>query len=141
VKIDTDRFIGPEQASVRADGEQVGHVTTAEYGSQMLALGGVRHITGGNKREGVVACDTLLALCNKQPVELSVDGGAKLTIQAGAAPVIDGVREERMRVRLRLGDHRHVREGSGTVMSTRSSSSTTTSPACSPSIRPAASST
>jgi 6-hydroxynicotinate reductase len=98
VKIDTDRYIGPEQAAVRAEGEQVGHVTTAEYGSQMLALGGVRHLTGGSKKEGVVACDTLLALCNKAAVELAVDGGARLTVQAGRAPVIDGVEEERMRV-------------------------------------------
>jgi hypothetical protein len=98
VKIDTDRFVGPEQAAVRADGEQVGHVTTAEYGSQMLALGGVRHLTGGSKREGVVTCDTLLALCNKQAVELTVDGGATMTIKAGAAPIINGSREERMRV-------------------------------------------
>jgi hypothetical protein len=98
VKIDTDRYVGPEQAAVRADGEQVGHVTTAEYGSQMLALGGVRHITGGSKREGVVTTETLLRLCNKEAVELIVDGGAKLAIEAGAAPVIDGVRETRMRV-------------------------------------------
>jgi hypothetical protein len=98
VKIDTDRYVGPEQAAVRAQGEQVGHVTTAEYGSQMLALGGVRHLTGGSKREGTVACDTLLALCNKQPVELTIDGGATLTVQAGRAPVINGAREERMRV-------------------------------------------
>jgi hypothetical protein len=98
VKIDTDRYVGPEQAAVRAGGEQVGHVTTAEYGSQMLALGGVRHLTGGSKKEGVVTCDTLLALCNKEPVELSVDGGATLTVQAGKPPVIDGAREERMRV-------------------------------------------
>ena len=48
VKIDTDRYVGPEQAAVRSEGEQVGHVTTAEYGSQMLALGGVRHLTGGS---------------------------------------------------------------------------------------------
>ena len=98
VKIDTDRFIGPEQAAVRSQGQQVGHVTTAEYGSQMLALGGVRHLTGGSKKEGVVTCDTLLALCNKGSVELAVDGGARLTVQAGRAPVIDGVEEERMRV-------------------------------------------
>src|SRR5450432_1689460 len=64
VKIDTDRYVGPEQAAVRAAGEQVGHVTTAEYGSQMLALG----------------------------------GGAALTVQAGAPPIVDGMREERMRV-------------------------------------------
>ena len=36
VKIDTDRHLGPETAPVRAKGEAVGHVTTAEYGSQML---------------------------------------------------------------------------------------------------------
>ena len=52
VKIDTDRFLGPEQAPVKCGGEQIGHVTTAEYGSQMLSLGGVRHFTGGTKREG-----------------------------------------------------------------------------------------
>src|SRR6202030_1020581 len=98
LKIDTDRFIGPEQAAVRAQGEQVGHVTTAEYGSQMLALGGVRHLTGGSKKEGTVTCDTLLALCNKAAVELAVAGGARLTIQAGHAPVIEGTQEARMRV-------------------------------------------
>ncbi|NYZ12707.1 6-hydroxynicotinate reductase [Azospirillum sp. RWY-5-1] len=98
VKIDTDRFVGPEQAAVRCKGEQVGHVTTAEYGSQMLALGGVRHLTGGSKKEGVVACDTLLALCNGGAVELTVDGGASLTVQAGQPPVIDGKLEHRMRV-------------------------------------------
>src|SRR6266853_3708573 len=90
VKIDTDRFIGPEQAAVRAAGEQVGHVTTAEYGSQMLSLGGVRHLTGGSKREGVVTCETMLALCNKGPADLEVDGGAKLVVQAGKAPIING---------------------------------------------------
>ena len=37
VKIDTDRHLGPETAAIRAEGEQVGHVTTAEYGSQMLS--------------------------------------------------------------------------------------------------------
>jgi hypothetical protein len=98
VKIDTDRFLGDEQQAVRCDGEQVGHVTTAEYGSQMLALGGVRHLTGGSKQEGTVTCDMMLALCNKQPVDLTIDGGATLTLQAGAAPVINGDREERMRV-------------------------------------------
>ena len=50
VKIDTDRHIGPETAAVRVDGEHVGHVTTAEYGSQMLSLGGVNHLTGGTKK-------------------------------------------------------------------------------------------
>ena len=98
VKIDTDRYVGPETAAVYAEGEQVGHVTTAEYGSQMLSLGGVRHLTGGSKKEGRVTCDTLLNLCNKNPVELNVEGGAKIIVQAGRAPIIDGDEEERMRV-------------------------------------------
>ena len=57
VKIDTDRWLGPEQATVRSKGEAVGHVTTMEYGSQMLSLGGVHHLTGGSKKEGRVTCD------------------------------------------------------------------------------------
>jgi hypothetical protein len=98
VKIDTDRYVGPEQAAVRCEGEQIGHVTTAEYGSQMLALGGVRHLTGGSKKEGTVTCQAMLSLCNKQPVDLTVDGGADLTIQAGMPPVVNGALEQRMRV-------------------------------------------
>ena len=98
VKIDTDRHLGPETATVRAKGEPVGHVTTAEYGSQMLSLGGVRHLTGGGKREGTVTCKTLLALCAKEAVELEIDDGSDLRVQAGRAPVVDGKPEERMRV-------------------------------------------
>ncbi len=98
VKIDTDRYVGPETSAVRVDGEQVGHVTTAEYGSQMLSIGGVRHLTGGSKKEGVVTCDTLLKLCSGEAVAMTVDDGVSLTVQAGKAPVINGVQEERMRV-------------------------------------------
>jgi hypothetical protein len=98
VKIDTDRWLGPEQANVRCRGEVVGHVTTAEYGSQMLSLGGVHHLTGGSKKEGRVTCEMMLALGNKQPVEFSIDGGVQLVIQAGKPPIVDGVEEKRMRV-------------------------------------------
>ena len=98
LKIDTDRWIGPEQASVRCKGEAVGHVTTIEYGSQMLSLGGVHHLTGGSKKEGRVTCDLMMDLGNKKPVELEVEGGARLTLQAGRAPVVNGVEERRMRV-------------------------------------------
>jgi hypothetical protein len=98
LKIDTDRHLGPEQATVRCDGEPVGHVTTIEYGSQMLSLGGVHHLTGGSKKEGRVTCDTLLALCNKQSVELTIDDGATVLVQAGRPPVVNGIMEERMRV-------------------------------------------
>ena len=98
VKIDTDRFIGPEQAAVRVNGEQIGHVTTHEYGSQMLSLGGVHHLTGGTKSQGNVTCDALLRLCNKEPVELAIDGGSTVTVAAGKPPIIDGRPETVMRV-------------------------------------------
>jgi 6-hydroxynicotinate reductase len=98
VKIDTDRHLGAETAAVRCNGEQVGHVTTAEYGSQMLSLGGVRHLTGGSKKEGNVTCDTLLKLCNGEAVELTIDNGHTVVVQAGAAPIVDGTAERRMRV-------------------------------------------
>jgi 6-hydroxynicotinate reductase len=98
VKIDTDRHLGPETNLVRAQGEPVGHVTTSEYGSQMLSLGGVRHLTGGSRKEGTVTCETLLNLCDRKPVELTIDEGAIVIVQAGQPPVVGGIQEERMRV-------------------------------------------
>ncbi|WP_233416780.1 6-hydroxynicotinate reductase [Halovulum marinum] len=98
VKIDTDRHLGPEAAWVRAAGEIVGHVTTAEYGSQMLSLGGVEHLTGGSKAEGRVTCDVLMRLCNREAVTLAIDGGAEVVVQSGQPPIVDGGREVRMRV-------------------------------------------
>ncbi|MCG6904951.1 MAG: 6-hydroxynicotinate reductase [Rhodobacter sp.] len=98
VKIDTDRHLGPEGATVRAESEAIGLVITSEYGSQMLSLGGVDHLTGGSKAEGRVTCDALLRLCNREAVTLTIDGGAEVVVQAGQPPVVDGVREERMRV-------------------------------------------
>lgn len=98
VKIDTDRHLGGEAAPVRAQGELVGHVMTSEYGSQMLSLGGVDHLTGGSKPEGRVTCDALLRLCNRESVELTIDDGASVVVQAGQPPIVDGQREERMRV-------------------------------------------
>jgi hypothetical protein len=98
LKIDTDRHLGSETSTVRAQGEPVGHVTTNEYGSQMLSLGGVRHLTGGSRREGTVTCEILLNLCNGKPAELEIDQGARVVIEAGKPPVVDGILEERMRV-------------------------------------------
>ncbi len=85
VKIDTDRWLGPEQANVRCKGEVVGHVT-------------VHHLTGGSKKEGRITCEMMEGLGNKQPVELAIDGGAQVIVQAGRAPIVDGVLEQRMRV-------------------------------------------
>ncbi|WP_431285551.1 6-hydroxynicotinate reductase [Humitalea sp. 24SJ18S-53] len=98
VKLDTDRHLGPETAAVRVDGEQIGHVTTAEYGSQMLSLGGVRHLTGGSKREGTVTCRAMLTLANRGAVEVTIDGGSRVMLQAGTAPIVNGAPEHRMRV-------------------------------------------
>ena len=98
VKIDTDRHLGPERATVRVGGEEVGHVTTAEYGSQMLSIGGVRHLTGGSKKEGNATCDALLRLCSGEAVEMAIDGGHEVIVQAGRAPVVEGEPESRMRV-------------------------------------------
>ena len=98
VKIDTDRHIGDERAVVRVDGEAIGHVMTSEYGSKMLSLGGVEHLTGGSKKEGRVTCDALLRLCNREPVEVTIDGGATMVVEAGKAPISNGVPEKLMRV-------------------------------------------
>ena len=98
VKIDTDRHIGPETSLVRANGEPIGHVTTGEYGSQMLSIGGVNHLTGGSKKEGRITCSTMLNLCNSEAVELSIDDGSDIIVQAGKPPIIDGYVEKRMRV-------------------------------------------
>src|SRR5256886_5219236 len=97
IKIDTDRHLGAEAATVRSQGEAVGHVTTGEYGSQMFSLGGVHHLTGGSKKEGRVTCDALVSLCNGSPLELTVDGGASVIVQSGHAPIVNGIDELRMR--------------------------------------------
>lgn len=98
VKIDSDRHIGRERAIVKVDGEPVGHVMTGEYGSKMLSLGGVEHLTGGTKKEGRVTCDTLLRLCNRQAVEMIIDDDISVVVQAGKPPVINGITEKLMRV-------------------------------------------
>lgn len=101
VKIDTDRHIGHERDVVSANGEPIGHVMTSEYGSKMLSLGGVEHLTGGSKKEGRATCDALLQLCNREAVELVIgddDHQITVIVQAGKAPIINGVEENLMRV-------------------------------------------
>jgi hypothetical protein len=64
----------------------------------MLSIGGVHHLTGGSKKEGRQTCELMAALGNKQAVEMSIDGGSILKVQSGAAPIVNGVPESRMRV-------------------------------------------
>ena len=94
IKIDTDRHLGSERAIVRHKGEAIGHVMTSEYGSQMLSLGGVDHLTGGTKVEGRVTCEALMNLCNKEAIELSIDEGLTVIVQAGKPPIIEGIEEK-----------------------------------------------
>ena len=101
VKIDTDRHLGHERDIVYVDGEPIGHVMTSEYGSKMLSLGGVEHLTGGSKKEGRVTCDALLHLCNREPVTMQIGEGdhqIELIVEAGKAPIVNGVEEKLMRV-------------------------------------------
>ena len=137
VKIDTDRYLGPERAVVRADGEAIGHVTTAEYGSQMLSLGGVDHLTGGSKAEGRATCAALLGLCNREPRGARHRGRRHRHRSRPAArpwstaPPSGGCASAAARPPSACSPR------SGAASSTRWSSSTTTSPASSPSTRPA----
>ncbi|WP_300064035.1 6-hydroxynicotinate reductase [uncultured Roseobacter sp.] len=101
VKIDTDRHIGHECDVVRVEGEPIGHVTTSEYGSKMLSLGGVEHLTGGSKKEGRVTCDALMRLCNREAVTMVIGEPGReteLVVEAGKPPIINGVTENLMRV-------------------------------------------
>ncbi len=98
IKIDTDRHLGHERAIVRYKEEAVGHIMTSEYGSQMMSLGGVDHLTGSTKSEGRMTCEVLMNLCNKEQVELAVDDGSKVIVQAGKPPIINGIKENKMRV-------------------------------------------
>ncbi|OUS36576.1 6-hydroxynicotinate reductase [Rhodobacterales bacterium 56_14_T64] len=101
VKIDTDRHIGHECDVVRVNGEPIGHVMTSEYGSKMLSLGGVEHLTGGSKKEGRVTCDALLRLCNREAVEMEIgdeDHTTTVVVEAGKPPVVNGMEEKLMRV-------------------------------------------
>ncbi len=101
IKIDTDRHLGHERDVVRVNGEPIGHVMTSEYGSKMLSLGGVEHLTGGSKKEGRITCDALLKLCNQEAVEMVIgepEHETTVVIQAGKAPIINGVEEKLMRV-------------------------------------------
>jgi 6-hydroxynicotinate reductase len=95
VKVDTDIPVGEEGADVLVGKRKVGMVTTEQYGSKMLSIGGVNLLTGNH---GLVVARTVTDMANKKPVRLTVRGGAKLELAVGEAPLINGVRPENMRV-------------------------------------------
>ena len=95
VKIDTNLHIGDEGASVRRDGRVVGMVTTEQYGSHVLILGGVGKVKGP---DGMFVVRTMAELGNGDRVSLKIDGGAALELQVGHHPVVNGHVDEKMRV-------------------------------------------
>ncbi|UCC66264.1 MAG: 4Fe-4S binding protein [Deltaproteobacteria bacterium] len=95
VKIDTDKPIGEEGAPLLIKGRKVGHVTTEEYGSKILSVGGVNLLTGKN---GFTVARLITQIANRERLELKVKGGSTLEIQVGEAPIIDGELMRKMRV-------------------------------------------
>lgn len=95
VKIDTNIHIGDEGALVRRNGRVVGIVTTEQYGSHILILGGVNKVKGP---DGMYVVKTMAELGNKEKVALTIDNGCSLEIQVGEPPVINGVVDDKMRV-------------------------------------------
>jgi ferredoxin len=95
VKIDSNAHIGDEGAVVKRDGKPVGMVTTEQYGSHVLILGGVNKVKGP---DGLTVVKTMVELGNGDPVRLSIEGGVTLDVVRGAHPVINGVEDEKMRV-------------------------------------------
>lgn len=96
VKIDTNTQIGEEGAKVRRNGKVVGMVTTEEYGSKMLTIGGANLLSGSN--DGFLVAKTIVDLVNGRRVKLKVDKGSEIEIQQGKAPIVDGNQEKLMRV-------------------------------------------
>jgi NAD-dependent dihydropyrimidine dehydrogenase PreA subunit len=95
VKIDTDIQVGEEGADVLSGKRKVGMVTTEQYGSKMLSIGGVNLLTG---KDGFAAARIITDLANGKGVRLKVTGGSKLELQVGQPPIINGESPLNMRV-------------------------------------------
>ena len=95
VKIDTDISIGDEGADVLRGKRKVGMVVAEQYGSKMLSIGGINLLTGN---DGLLVARTITDIANKKKVTLRIEGGTKVQLQVGQAPIIDGRRPENMRV-------------------------------------------
>jgi hypothetical protein len=95
VKLDTNTYIGEEGDKVYRDGKIIGMVNTEEYGSKMLGIGGANRLTGDG---GFITARTIVELANGQEVEVSVDKKYKIVLQAGKAPIINGIKEKKMRI-------------------------------------------
>lgn len=87
LKIDTDVPLGNEGAVVSTKRERIGMVTTDQYGSKMLSIGGPSLLAGPN---GLLVAKTLTDLANRKPVNMKIDYSLQLSLQVGQPPVING---------------------------------------------------
>ena len=95
LKIDTDLTIGHEGSGIFFKKKRVGHLTTEEYGSKILSLGGVNLLTGPN---GMIIAKLITDLANGKSAKLRIDKGSEITAQIGNSPLIDGQVDGVMRV-------------------------------------------
>lgn len=95
LKIDTDKPIGKEGAPVKFKKRQVGHITTEQYGSKMISLGGINLM---KTDYNALITRLMVNIANKEPFSLEVEGGVKLELRVGETPFINGTPAERMKV-------------------------------------------
>lgn len=95
VKVDTDVTIGEEGAAIFQGKRKIGMVETEQYGSKMLHIGGVNRLTG---KDGFAVARAITDIANRKPLKIKIDGGSRLTIEVGKAPIIDGKEVAKMRV-------------------------------------------
>ena len=142
VKVDTDRYLGPEQATGARRGRGGGPCDDRRI---RLADAVARRRSPSHRRlarrRAAATCDALLDLSNGKPVELT--DRRRRDDHRGSRRRADHQRRARRADagRLRLGRRSACSPSNGSARSTKSSSSTITSPACCPSIRPASCST
>jgi ferredoxin len=87
LKIDTDIPLGEEGSPVTTKKENVGMVNTDQYGSKIISIGGPNLLAGPN---GLLVARTLTDLANRKPTKLKISNGARLELQVGLPPIIDG---------------------------------------------------
>jgi NADPH-dependent glutamate synthase beta subunit-like oxidoreductase len=95
LKIDTDKSIGKEGAPVLFRKRPVGHVTTEQYGSKMISLGGINIM---KTDYNALLTRLMVNIANREAFSLEVEDGASLQLQVGETPIINGRPADRMKV-------------------------------------------
>jgi ferredoxin len=87
LKIDTDIPLGDEGSVVTTKKEMIGMVSTDQYGSKILSIGGPNLLAGPN---GLLVARALTDLANKKPVKMKINKVLRLELQVGMPPTING---------------------------------------------------